>query len=242
MYGCLHNSLERVQGIYTEGNGCQAVAGGTIYIGRSVTSVKILNSWLSAGLSAPNSSVNYLICNNGTVGNAKVIEKDNFLLCPNDTPGHTCKLYNGVSNMPSKQLTSTIIGDPGASGVPQTVDLLSVSDDVVFMVAGAVHLSRTGETSGFSASHPFIASRDAAGSRHVSVGPTTIPSGTRVNLTFVGDRLRLSCPAFEFGFVVLSEQVDGNPSRYVFNTTIFPDAGMPRKTDDGEALTDGAFI
>lgn len=198
--------------------------------------MKILNSWLSASLSAPNSSVNYLLCNNGTAENAEVIEKDNFLLCPADTPGRVCKLYNGVSNTPSKQLTSTIVGDPGASGVPQEIDLLSVSDDAVFMVAGSVHLSRTGQATGFSGSYPFIASGDASGSRHVSVGESTIPSATHnMSLSFVRDKLRLSCPAYEFGFVVLNEQVDGHPGWYVFNSTVFPEAGMPRKTDDIEA-------
>jgi hypothetical protein len=56
-----------------------------------------------------------------------------------------------------------------------------------------------------------------------------------LNLSFVGDTLRLECPAFEFGFVVLNEQVAGSPERYVFNSTVFPTSGMPRKTDDGEA-------
>ena len=45
------------------------------------------------------------------------------------------------------------------------------------------------------------------GSRHVSLGASQIPSGTKMNMSFVNNTLRLRVEAYEFGFVVLNEQV-----------------------------------
>ena len=161
-----------ITGIYTEGNGNNAMVGGAFYIGHAVSSVKILNSWLGASPcgSCPNGSKNFLFANNGSydsvggyaLGSAELIEKDNFKICTGSTPEHSCELYYGVSNTPSVELTSRIFGDSGASGSSTVVDLLAVSDDAVFLVAGTVHLSRTGEMAGFSGSYPFLASRDQA--------------------------------------------------------------------------------
>ena len=39
---------------------------------------------------------------------------------------------------------------------------------------------------------------------------------------FVGDTLRLALGAYEYGMVVLNEQVDGRPAEYSFNSTWFP--------------------
>ena len=49
-----------------------------------------------------------------------------------------------------------------------------------------------------------------------------IPSATSLNLSFVGDTLRLALGAYEYGMVVLNEQVDGRPAEYSFNSTWFP--------------------
>ena len=53
-------------------------------------------------------------------------------------------------------------------------------------------------------------------------GGSTIPSATSLNLSFVGDTLRLALGAYEYGMVVLNEQVDGRPAEYSFNSTWFP--------------------
>ena len=235
-----------------EGNGLQSMVGGGFYVGRSVTSVKILNSWLGAGLPVVNSSANYLFWNNGS---SELIEKDNFKYCPPadpfDVDRRICTLYNGVSNTAAQHLTSVILGDPGAAGQTTVVDLLSVSDDALFMVAGTIHLTRTGQEKGFSGTYPFLAAREASGlSRHphLSVGKSTIPSGTHFNLSFARRRqdgtkadasvLQLTIPGYEWGFVTLDEQASGQPTAYIFNGTVFPAAsGMPRKTDDDDSST-----
>ena len=49
-----------------------------------------------------------------------------------------------------------------------------------------------------------------------------IPSATSLNLSFVGDTLRLALGSYEYGMVVLNEQVDGRPAEYSFNSTWFP--------------------
>ena len=53
-------------------------------------------------------------------------------------------------------------------------------------------------------------------------GGSTIPSATSLNLSFVDDTLRLALGPYEYGMVVLNEQVDGRPAEYSFNSTWFP--------------------
>jgi hypothetical protein len=47
-------------------------------------------------------------------------------------------------------------------------------------------------------------------------------------MSFANDTLRLLVEPFEFGFVVLNEQVVGHPRVYEFNSSWFPDVGIWR--------------
>ena len=223
-----------IEGIYAEANGHAARNGGTFYIGASVPSVKITNSWLAGSGVGPDQETNLMFANNGssksgslslgTSPGAELILRDNFVSCA----GGVCNTF-GVTRTPSEQLTSVIAGDTGASGTTIQLRLLNASDDGVYMVAGTVYVARTGQASGYyHGAHPFMVSRDAQ-MRSVSIGPSTSPSGTNVSLTFAGDALMLTFAPFEYGFVTVNEQMALSPTVFGFNSMVFPTAAGMRR-------------
>ena len=159
---------------------------------------------------------------------AELIQRDNFLICTGSTPQHSCDVFHGVSNEPPRQLISKVLGDVAAAGQSSTVNLVNISDDVAFLIAGTVHVSRTGQASGFTGSYDFVASRDQTGSRHVSVGDSSIKAGTRVQMAFEGDTLQLTLDEFEYGYLTVTEQVDGHPRLFAWEPSVFAGVGMQR--------------
>jgi hypothetical protein len=152
-----------------------------------------------------------------------LILRDNFVLCQSG-----CESL-GVTNAPSGQLTSVIVGDIGAAGTPTSLPLLNASDDGVYMVTGIVYVARTGQADGYHGAYPFMASRDIQ-LRSVVVGPSIIsPAATNATLSFAQDQLVLTLEAFEYGFVVINEQVAVSPSVFGFNSEAFPGAAMMRR-------------
>ena len=225
-----------ISGIYAEANGASALVGGAFYIGHAVTSVKIVNSWLSAGTGLANAT-NYLFCNNGSIdpalglGNAELILRDNFQYCPGDS----CVEFYGSSYAPSVQLVSYVVGDIGGSGQRTRIRLMTASDDGIYMVSGMVHVARTGQVKGYHGSHPFMVSRDIT-LRSLEIGPSVMPSGTNVTLEFVAcmagatdlECLELTFAEYEYGYVTMNEQVVVPAARFAVNTTWFRTSGMRR--------------
>ena len=108
------------------------------------------------------------------------------------------------------------------------MNLVNISDDSAFLIAGTVHVSRTGQANGFTGSYDFVASRDKTGSRHVSVGDSSIKAGTRVQMAFEGDTLQLTLDEFEYGYLTVTEQVDGHPRLFAWEPSVFAGVGMQR--------------
>ena len=73
--------------------------------------------------------------------------------------------------------------------------------------------------------------RDSVGSRSSEIGALSGISAvtTPPSIGFSGDNLQVTFPAYEFGYIQLTEQVSVIPTTFSFNSTHFPFIGLRRK-------------
>lgn len=198
--------------IYAELNGYDATQGGFMFIGDKTDYIGITQSWI--GYSANTGKTNYYIYNSLT--SASVYEEQNFTAAFGS--GTTVK-YLGVSNQPFQPILSKIFGDYGASNTPTTTTLCTVSDDGYYVISGVILVSRTGTTNQHGY-YPFMAKRDASGSRSVEVGATGISAiATAPTMAWSGNDLQVTLAGYIYGMATIDVQL--NPTGMPLTPTDF---------------------
>lgn len=215
-----------INGIYTELNGEDATSGGFLYVGENTANVSVTNCWLAH--TAGSGKTNYLVyIDDATYSTASGIRLEN-----NFTYGFgsgTNVTYTGKHKQKSERLVSNLVGDVGGSGVANTYDVATVSNDGSWMISGTVNISRTGTTNQHGV-YPFLAKRDNAGSRSVEVGSSLISAvSSAPTMSWNGNDLEVTFPAYEYGTVTLDEQVSSAPTTLTMGSTLFPNVLMRRK-------------